>query len=178
MKHTYKITGMTCQGCRSNVENALNGIEGISAKVSLEAAEAVITMEKHIPTEKLQAALSAVGNYRIEMSAQVPHTDTQHMHEHAGHARSESAHQHHDVVQVKIDKQAAAGVYYCPMHCEGDKIYDKPGYCPVCGMDLLKQPVLKKASQFTCPMHPEIVKDQPGSCPICGMDLVPLYLPK
>lgn len=137
MKHTYKITGMTCQGCRSNVENALNGIEGISAKVSLEAAEAVITMEKHIPTEKLQAALSAVGNYRIEMSAQVPHTDTQHMHEHAGHARSESAHQHHDVVQVKIDKQAAAGMYYCPMHCEGDKIYDKPGYCPICGMDLV-----------------------------------------
>ncbi len=27
--------------------------------------------------------------------------------------------------------------YYCPMHCEGDKMYDKPGNCPVCGMDLL-----------------------------------------
>jgi Cu(I)/Ag(I) efflux system membrane fusion protein len=26
--------------------------------------------------------------------------------------------------------------------------------------------------QYTCPMHPEIVKDEPGSCPICGMDLV------
>jgi RND family efflux transporter MFP subunit len=28
--------------------------------------------------------------------------------------------------------------------------------------------------QYTCPMHPEIVRDQPGKCPKCGMDLVPL----
>lgn len=27
--------------------------------------------------------------------------------------------------------------------------------------------------QYTCPMHPQIVKDGPGQCPICGMDLVP-----
>ncbi|HRO42582.1 MAG TPA: efflux RND transporter periplasmic adaptor subunit [Flavipsychrobacter sp.] len=27
-------------------------------------------------------------------------------------------------------------------------------------------------TQYTCPMHPEIVRDAPGSCPICGMDLV------
>lgn len=29
-------------------------------------------------------------------------------------------------------------------------------------------------TQFTCPMHPEIISDHSGSCPICGMDLVPL----
>ena len=28
--------------------------------------------------------------------------------------------------------------------------------------------------QYTCPMHPEVVKDVPGKCPICGMNLVPL----
>lgn len=27
--------------------------------------------------------------------------------------------------------------YYCPMHCEGDKTYDEPGDCPVCGMHLV-----------------------------------------
>ena len=27
--------------------------------------------------------------------------------------------------------------------------------------------------EYTCPMHPEVIKDKPGSCPICGMDLVP-----
>ena len=26
--------------------------------------------------------------------------------------------------------------------------------------------------EYTCPMHPEIIRDAPGTCPICGMDLV------
>src|SRR3989441_688019 len=30
-----------------------------------------------------------------------------------------------------------------------------------------------KAEEYTCPMHPEIVRDGPGSCPICGMALEP-----
>ncbi|MFP1634151.1 heavy metal translocating P-type ATPase [Zhengella sp. ZM62] len=29
-------------------------------------------------------------------------------------------------------------------------------------------------TQYTCPMHPEIVRDEPGSCPICGMALEPM----
>jgi Cu+-exporting ATPase len=32
-------------------------------------------------------------------------------------------------------------------------------------------PVTK--TEWTCPMHPEIVRDAPGSCPICGMALEP-----
>src|SRR5690606_41632950 len=27
--------------------------------------------------------------------------------------------------------------YYCPMHCEGNKTYNKPGDCPVCNMHLI-----------------------------------------
>ena len=64
------------------------------------------------------------------------------------------------------------GKYYCPMYCEGDKVYDSNVGCPVCGMDLVKIPE-KKAIEYTCPMHPEIVQNEPGNCPICGMDLVP-----
>lgn len=30
------------------------------------------------------------------------------------------------------------------------------------------------AAQYTCPMHPEIVRDAPGACPICGMALEPM----
>jgi len=26
--------------------------------------------------------------------------------------------------------------------------------------------------EYTCPMHPQIIRDKPGTCPICGMDLV------
>ena len=29
-------------------------------------------------------------------------------------------------------------------------------------------------TQYTCPMHPEIISDKPGSCPICGMALEPM----
>ncbi len=39
------------------------------------------------------------------------------------------------------------------------------------------QPVASSAAmQYTCPMHPQIVRDAPGQCPICGMDLVPKVL--
>jgi P-type Cu+ transporter len=30
-----------------------------------------------------------------------------------------------------------------------------------------------QGAEWTCPMHPEIVRDAPGSCPICGMALEP-----
>ncbi|HEX5454776.1 MAG TPA: heavy metal translocating P-type ATPase [Stellaceae bacterium] len=29
-------------------------------------------------------------------------------------------------------------------------------------------------TQWTCPMHPEVVRDRPGACPICGMALEPM----
>ena len=85
-------------------------------------------------------------------------------------------HDHHHSGKMAVQPPSGNGgeKYYCPMHCEGDKTYDKPGNCPVCGMDLVKQPSVKKASKYTCPMHPEIIRDEPGSCPICGMDLVPM----
>ncbi len=28
--------------------------------------------------------------------------------------------------------------------------------------------------QYTCPMHPEVIRDVPGACPLCGMALEPL----
>jgi Cu2+-exporting ATPase len=74
-------------------------------------------------------------------------------------------------------ENTAHNKYYCPMHCEGDKMYDVPGDCPVCGMHLKEQeakPVPgSKKNTYTCPMHPEVKHDHPGSCPKCGMDLVP-----
>jgi len=85
------------------------------------------------------------------------------------------------VVEVRKQKNEkpkgkGTGTFYCPMHCEGDKTYEKTGDCPVCGMDLVEEQNLsaKTSEQWTCPMHPEIVKDEPGACPICGMDLVPM----
>lgn len=80
-------------------------------------------------------------------------------------------HQHQHQHSAPKIKDEMAGKYYCPMFCEGDKVYDTNVGCPVCGMDLVKYPE-KKTAQYTCPMHPEIIRDEPGDCPICGMDLV------
>lgn len=30
------------------------------------------------------------------------------------------------------------------------------------------------STQYTCPMHPQIIKNEMGTCPICKMDLVPM----
>ena len=68
MTHSYNITGMSCDGCRSKVEKKLNTIDGIDAAVSLDPPVASIKMEKHIPTEQLQEALTAVGEYTIIMA--------------------------------------------------------------------------------------------------------------
>jgi len=35
-------------------------------------------------------------------------------------------------------------------------------------------PIAAGKTQWTCPMHPEIVRDGPGACPICGMALEPM----
>jgi Cu+-exporting ATPase len=48
--------------------------------------------------------------------------------------------------------------------------------CPTCGRELLPDKPHAHAeamTEWTCPMHPEIVRDAPGSCPICGMALEP-----
>jgi len=37
----------------------------------------------------------------------------------------------------KKKEQSTAMVYECPMHCEGEKTYDRPGSCPICKMDLV-----------------------------------------
>lgn len=158
MKHTYHIHGMTCNGCRNHVEETLSKVKGVSkVAVDLEKAEATIEMKQHIHLETFQEALKKDGGkYSI-------HNLGEHHHH--------SAPKQHDKPKGK-----GTGVFYCPMHCEGDKTYNKPGDCPVCGMDLVEEQNLSAstAEQWTCPMHPEIVQDESGSCPICGMDLVPM----
>lgn len=164
MEHQYIISGMSCNGCRTKVEKTLNQIEGIHAEVNLNPGEATITMDKHVATEKLQEALSAAGNYTIEMKTAENAVKSC--------CSSKKEHSHHDHAKKPAIPHNATGVFYCPMHCEGDKTYNKPGDCPVCGMDLVPQ--IAAGTQFTCPMHPEVISNEPGDCPICGMDLVPI----
>ena len=146
---------MTCSGCRNHVQKTLSEVEGVTeVQVNLEEKSASISMEKHIPLETFKNALEKDGGkYTIG-------TPNEQMQE--------------KTIEEHVSKPDNNGKYYCPMHCEGDKTYDKEGDCPVCGMDLVKQASVVKSTEYTCPMHPEIVKEVPGNCPICGMDLVPM----
>ncbi len=158
MIHTYKITGMTCNGCRTNAENTLSNIKGVlKATVNLEEGKAEIEMKNHISTETLQQEFLKAGLH-YSISDFDPNSD------------NEIPEKHISIKQIEDGN----GIFYCPMQCEGEKTYNKAGDCPVCGMDLIEQPKAIQATQYTCPMHPEIIKDEPGSCPICGMDLVPM----
>ncbi|WP_274971673.1 copper ion binding protein, partial [Zunongwangia profunda] len=156
MTHTYHVSGMSCNGCRSHVEKTLNEVDGVAkAEVNLEKAEVRISMHHHIEIEKFQKALKDDGGgYEIHLVGHHHHSDKR--------------------KKKKKPKAKGNGKWYCPMHCEGDKMYDAPGDCPVCGMDLVQEQSLSASSNiYTCPMHPEIEEDEPGDCPICGMDLVP-----
>jgi Cu2+-exporting ATPase len=149
----YEVTGMTCSGCKAHVEETLRQVDGVlDVAVDLEKAEAVISSKRAIPVTVFQEVLRKDGStYNIYLPGQ-------------------------DITappKPEKPKGKGTGTFYCPMHCEGDKTYDKPGDCPVCGMDLVEEVSLKADQpQYTCPMHPEIVEDEPGSCPICGMELV------
>jgi Cu2+-exporting ATPase len=140
----------------------LNAIDGVEATVSLDPPVATITTEKNFPIFKFQKALYKVGNYIISESDVASENSIY-------------------ITPIPSDMNAvalpmsASGKYYCPMFCEGEKVYDSQVGCPVCGMDLVKAPDLKSnKAAYTCSMHPEIIQDTPGDCPICGMDLVPI----
>lgn len=91
-------------------------------------------------------------------------------HDHKHH----SHHGYHYEHKTPSTSKEKKGKYYCPMRCEGDKTYEHPGDCPVCGMHLKNAETIRaKKTIYTCPMHPEIKEGHPGSCPKCGMDLVP-----
>lgn len=119
MKHTYTINGMHCNSCQSKVETALNTIEGVVAEVTLNPPRALISMQKPIQIAQFQEVLSAAGKYTITVFNP------------------------NDLKLKAVENVLppppanAVGKYYCPMFCEGDKVYDEPGSCPVCGMDLV-----------------------------------------
>ncbi len=154
---------MSCNNCKIHVEQALGKAEGVSSvTVDLQKGEAVIEMKSHIPLAKMQEALkNSGGNYTISIPGKDIHNQDK-----------------KEMVSIpkedSLQKAKDTSVFYCPLHCEGNKTYDKRGNCPVCGMDLVEQTPLHKPTQYTCSMHPEIVRTEPGACPICGMELIPL----
>lgn len=66
MTHTYKIDGMTCNGCVGKVKSELLKLgDVLSADVQLNKPQATITMNKHIGLDTLQKTISKAGQFSI-----------------------------------------------------------------------------------------------------------------
>ncbi|UCI07677.1 heavy metal translocating P-type ATPase [Mesorhizobium sp. B1-1-8] len=85
------------------------------------------------------------------------------------------------VCGMKVDRASAKhfirhegqGFYFCSESCKGKFEAEPEKY-----LSGRPEPEpMPKGTQYTCPMHPEIIRDKPGSCPICGMALEPMGVP-
>ena len=62
--------------------------------------------------------------------------------------------------------------HFCSARCQ--EKFDADPYFYASGNAKKAGQKATPGTQYTCPMHPEIVRDEPGSCPICGMALEPM----
>ena len=202
----YNIEGMGCTGCANTIQKKLSEVAGVTAvTVDFATKKATVETDREIPFEALEKALEGT-HYSIHQSSNSEgsgvfycpmHCEGDKTYDHPGDCPvcgmhlveqvggAQQQHHHHE---ESPKKAKGSGIFYCPMHCEGDKTYDHPGDCPICGMDLVEQvggaqqhhhhqespKKVKGNGVFYCPMHCEGDKtyDHPGDCPVCGMDLV------
>ena len=62
MKKTIQVGGMMCERCVAHVKKALEGVEGVEkAEVSLEKAQAVVTLKADVADEALTGAVKEEG---------------------------------------------------------------------------------------------------------------------
>ncbi|WDF46197.1 copper-translocating P-type ATPase [Chryseobacterium sp. KACC 21268] len=103
-------------------------------------------------------------------------------------------HTHHNHENLHPNQRISpSSVYYCPMECEGEKLYFKQGRCPVCNMFLvpieeredqrnkpktysktnLPESFKDKIGEYFCPMFCESDKtyESDSGCPVCHMHL-------
>ncbi len=174
----YNVLGMSCEGCQKKISSALNNVEGIKADVNLAGNFVEITSEQEIDLEKLNSELKNAGNYVLEDPEKPKSTE----------------------FIPPQDRVSPSSVYYCPMECEGDKVYFVQGKCcPVCNMYCVPieekeenrkkgmhqhhhetkhehhvETFSEKLGEYYCPMFCEGDKTYPENvgCPVCGMDLV------
>ncbi len=164
----FDILGMSCGSCQKKISDKLNSLPYISAVVDLKTNSVKISSKNEINLQQLNDAVGSIGHYFLKDP------------------------DNHDYTFIKPeDKISPSSVYFCPMECEGEKLYFKQGKCPVCGMYLApieereeirekaksteNQKVnLDKIGEFYCPMFCEGDKTYPKNtgCPVCGMDLV------
>ena len=64
-----KISGMHCEHCVKCVTEAINKIEGASAKVNLKKEEAVVSYDREIDDDDLKKAVEEAGFKVVDIRA-------------------------------------------------------------------------------------------------------------
>ncbi|WP_417525657.1 heavy metal translocating P-type ATPase [Marinovum sp.] len=73
---------------------------------------------------------------------------------------------------TRIEEHGGETFYFCSDNCQ-EKFRADPHFYVSGASDKAGQRTAA-GTEWTCPMHPEIVRDEPGACPICGMALEPM----
>ena len=63
-----QIEGMRCDHCHRRVQNALNSIEGVNAKVNGDKGQAVVKMGREIDDTELENAVNSLGYKVVKIS--------------------------------------------------------------------------------------------------------------
>jgi Cu+-exporting ATPase len=113
----------------------------------------------------------------------MPSTDA-HEHLHGHHPSAGPGTVIDPVCGMTVDPASAAGsvehdgktYYFCSTHCvqkfrADPEKYLAPAALVQLGSVAPAAPHTPASTEYTCPMHPEVVSDRPGSCPKCGMAL-------
>ena len=67
-QRTIRISGMHCRNCANSVTNALNAIDGVSAKVSLKDNTAEVSFDRTVDDADLKQAVEKAGFEVISIS--------------------------------------------------------------------------------------------------------------
>jgi len=73
--------------------------------------------------------------------------------------------------EARRAEHAGETYYFCSEGCRGKFLADPQRYL---APKPAAAPAAPAGTQWTCPMHPEVLRDAPGACPLCGMALEPL----
>ncbi len=77
-----------------------------------------------------------------------------------------------DIARAAATRERAGATYFfCGQSCA--KKFDAGQIPATARVAAAEKPVPLAAVEYTCPMHPQIIRPGPGSCPICGMALEP-----
>lgn len=65
MQETFTVTGMSCGGCESNVEDSVGGLDGVESVDADHEANSVAVEADSVSAEDITAAIEDAG-YQVE----------------------------------------------------------------------------------------------------------------